>query len=107
MPRSPRVPVFPEQFQTDVRTGAETLGELFAENRLGSYSHRYTQDHEPPAGAGDRKGQDKPITFASHRAANRAYNAVLTIERRVNQGGMVSVARKLYSVPDTARNRIL
>lgn len=34
-----------------------------------------------------------------------AYNAVLTIERRVSHEGMVSVGGNLYSVPDTTRKR--
>jgi hypothetical protein len=32
---------------------------------------------------------------------------VLTIERRVSREGMVSVGGNLYSVPDTARKRVL
>ncbi|WP_420337057.1 IS21 family transposase [Roseibium sp.] len=36
-----------------------------------------------------------------------AYNAVLTVERRVSHDGMVSVAGNLYSVPDTTRKRVL
>ena len=36
-----------------------------------------------------------------------AYNAVLTVERRVSKDGMVSVGGNLYSVPDTARRRTL
>jgi transposase len=35
------------------------------------------------------------------------YDAVLTIERRVTREGMVSVGGNLYSVPDTARRRML
>ncbi|WP_035979011.1 IS21 family transposase (plasmid) [Kozakia baliensis] len=35
------------------------------------------------------------------------YDAVLTVERRVSREGMVSVGGNLYSVPDTARRRIL
>ena len=34
-----------------------------------------------------------------------AYNAVLTVERRVSHEGMVSVAGNYYSVPDTTRRR--
>ncbi|WP_108260090.1 Mu transposase domain-containing protein [Mangrovicoccus ximenensis] len=36
-----------------------------------------------------------------------AYDAVLTVERRVSKEGMVSVGGNLYSVPDTARRRVL
>lgn len=36
-----------------------------------------------------------------------AYNAVLTVERRVSHEGMVSVAGNYYSVPDTTRKRVL
>jgi transposase len=36
-----------------------------------------------------------------------AYDAVLTIERRVSKDGMVSVGGNLYSVPDTVRRRTL
>ena len=36
-----------------------------------------------------------------------AYNAVLTVERRVSKDGMISVGGNLYSVPDTARRRTL
>lgn len=36
-----------------------------------------------------------------------SYEAVLTIERRVSKDGMVSVGGNLYSVPDTARKRLL
>ena len=36
-----------------------------------------------------------------------AYDAVLTIERRVSQEGMVSVGGNLYSVPDTTRKRVV
>ena len=35
------------------------------------------------------------------------YSAVLTVERRVSREGMVSVGGNLYSVPDTARQRLL
>jgi hypothetical protein len=35
------------------------------------------------------------------------YEAVLTIERRVSKDGMISVGGNLYSVPDTARKRVL
>jgi transposase len=35
------------------------------------------------------------------------YEAVLTIERRVSKDGMVSMGGNLYSVPDTARKRVL
>jgi len=35
------------------------------------------------------------------------YEAVLSVERRVSRDGMVSVGGNLYSVPDTARRRIL
>ena len=35
------------------------------------------------------------------------YDAVLTVERRVSHEGMVSVGGNLYSVPDTARTRVL
>ena len=35
------------------------------------------------------------------------YDAVLTVERRVSHEGMVSVGGNLYSVPDTARKRVL
>lgn len=35
------------------------------------------------------------------------YDAVLTVERRVSKEGMISVGGNLYSVPDTARRRIL
>lgn len=35
------------------------------------------------------------------------YGAVLTVERRVSREGMVSVGGNLYSVPDTARKRVL
>lgn len=35
------------------------------------------------------------------------YSAVLTIERRVNREGMISVGGDLYSVPDTTRRRTL
>ncbi len=34
-----------------------------------------------------------------------AYNAVLTIERRVSHEGMISVGGNLYSVPDTTKKR--
>ena len=36
-----------------------------------------------------------------------AYDAVLTIERRVSHEGMVSVGGNLYSVPDRTRKRVL
>ncbi len=50
--------------------------------------------------------------FAEERPALIAhpaipYSAVLTIERRVSREGMVSVGGNLYSVPDTARKRVL
>src|SRR5260370_2328017 len=35
------------------------------------------------------------------------YRAVLKLERRVSHEGMVSIGGNLYSVPDTARRRIL
>ena len=37
----------------------------------------------------------------------RAYDAVLTVERRVSHEGMVSVNGNLYSVPDRTRKRVL
>ncbi len=37
----------------------------------------------------------------------RHYDAVLTLERRVSHEGMVSVGGNLYSVPDTARKRVV
>ncbi len=50
--------------------------------------------------------------FAEEQAALTAlpaipYSAVLIIERRVTKDGMISVAGNHYSVPDTARRRIL
>ncbi|NVN12473.1 IS21 family transposase [Nguyenibacter vanlangensis] len=50
--------------------------------------------------------------FADERPHLRAlpahpYDAVLTVERRVSREGMVSIGGNLYSVPDTARRRIL
>lgn len=36
-----------------------------------------------------------------------AYNAVLTVERRVSHEGMVSVGGNLYSVPDATRKRVV
>lgn len=50
--------------------------------------------------------------FAAERPALIAhpaipYSAVLTVERRVSREGMVSVGGNLYSVPDTARRRVL
>ncbi len=48
--------------------------------------------------------EEKPALIA-HPAI--PYSAVLTIERRVSREGMVSVGGNLYSVPDTARKRVL
>ena len=45
-------------------------------------------------------------TFLIPLAAH-PYDAVLTVERRVSHEGMVSVGGNLYSVPDTARKRVL
>ena len=50
--------------------------------------------------------------FAAERAHLRplplqAYDAVLTVERRVSHEGMVSVNGNLYSVPDRTRKRVL
>lgn len=50
--------------------------------------------------------------FAEERPSLRplpaiAYNAVLTVERRISKDGMVSIGGNLYSVPDTVRRRIL
>jgi hypothetical protein len=50
--------------------------------------------------------------FAEERAALRPlllapYRAVLRLERRVSHEGMVSVGGNAYSVPDTARRRVL
>lgn len=36
-----------------------------------------------------------------------AYNAVLTVERRVSHEGMVSIGGNLYSVPDATRKRVV
>ncbi len=36
-----------------------------------------------------------------------AYDAVLTVERRVSHEGMVSIGGNRYSVPDTVRSRVL
>ena len=46
--------------------------------------------------------QEKPALISLPAIA---YNAVLTIERRVSHEGMVSVGGNLYSVPDTTRKR--
>lgn len=50
--------------------------------------------------------------FAEERPALKPlpaipYSAVLTIERRVSKDGMISVGGNHYSVPDTARKRVL
>ena len=50
--------------------------------------------------------------FAEERPSLRpppaiAYNAVLTVERRISKDGMVSVGGNFYSVPDTVRKRVL
>lgn len=37
----------------------------------------------------------------------RPYEAVLTVERRISQEGMVAVGGNQYSVPDTTRRRIV
>lgn len=37
----------------------------------------------------------------------RPYDAVLTVERRISQEGMVAVGGNQYSVPDTTRRRIV
>jgi len=48
--------------------------------------------------------------FADERPALRPlppYRTVLKLERRLSHEGMVSVGGNLYSVPDTARRRVL
>lgn len=50
--------------------------------------------------------------FAEERPALQplpalCYEAVLSVERRVSRDGMISVGGNLYSVPDTARRRLL
>jgi DNA replication protein DnaC len=69
-----------------------------------------TQIANPRVHATTRRVVDEH--FAEERPALIAhpvipYSAVLTIERRVSCEGMVSVGGNLYSVPDTARKRIL
>ena len=69
-----------------------------------------TQIANPRVHATTRRVVDQH--FAEERPALIAhpaipYSAVLTIERRVSREGMVSVGGNLYSVPDTARKRVL
>jgi len=69
-----------------------------------------TQIANPRVHATTRRVVDQP--FAEERPALIAhpaipYSAVRTIERRVSREGMVSVGGNLYSVPDTARKRVL
>ncbi|MEG8219588.1 IS21 family transposase [Sphingomonas sp. HH69] len=49
-------------------------------------------------------GEEQPALTALPAAA---YNAVLTVERRVSHEGMVSVGGNLYSVPDVTRKRVV
>jgi len=46
--------------------------------------------------------QPQLITLPAH-----PYDAVLTVERRISQEGMVAVGGNQYSVPDTTRRRIV
>ena len=51
-------------------------------------------------------------SFAEKRAHSvrlpvLAYDAVLTVERRISHEGMVSIGGNRYSVPDTVRSRVL
>ena len=69
-----------------------------------------TQIANPRVHATTRRVVDQH--FAEERPALIAhpaipYSAVLTIERRVSREGMVSVGGNLYSIPDTARKRVL
>jgi DNA replication protein DnaC len=69
-----------------------------------------TQIANPRVHATTRRVVDQH--FAEERPALIAHpaipcSAVLTIERRVSREGMVSVGGNLYSVPDTARKRVL
>ena len=48
--------------------------------------------------------EERPALTALPAAA---YNAVLTVERRVSHEGMVSVGGNLYSIPDATRKRVV
>lgn len=49
-------------------------------------------------------GEEQPQL---HPLPAMRYDAVLTVERRISREGMVAVAGNYYSVPDTARRRIV
>lgn len=49
-------------------------------------------------------GKEQP---QMHSLPAMRYDAVLTLERRISREGMVAVAGNYYSVPDTARRRIV
>ena len=66
-----------------------------ANPRVHATTHRVVDQHF---------AEERPALIA-HPAI--PYSAVLTIERRVSREGMVSVGGNLYSVPDTARKRVL
>ncbi|MFO8151393.1 MAG: IS21 family transposase [Trueperaceae bacterium] len=66
-----------------------------ANPRVHATTHRVVDEHFV---------EERPALIA-HPAI--PYSAVPTIERRVSREGMVSVGGNLYSVPDTARKRVL
>ena len=59
--------------------------------------------HHPPR----RRRALRRGAAAPDRPSRHPLQAVLTIERRISHEGMVSVGGNLYSVPDTARKRVV
>lgn len=79
----------------DLNAQFETWRTTVANVRIHATTRRVVEEHF---------SEERPALVA-HPAI--PYSAVLTIERRVSREGMVSVGGNLYSVPDTARKRVL
>jgi hypothetical protein len=79
----------------DLNTQFEAWRTTIANARVHATTRHVVEEHF---------AEEQPALIA-HPAV--PYCAVLTIERRVSREGMVSVGGNLYSVPDTARKRVL
>ncbi len=79
----------------DLNARFEAWRTTVANRRVHATTRRVVEEHF---------AEERPALIA-HPAV--PYSAVLTIERRVSREGMVSVGGNLYSVPETARKRVL
>ena len=85
--------------------GQLELPEMVLEQHLRRVAHAALPLHATTRRVVDQHFAEERPALIAHPTI--PYSAVLTIERRVSREGMVSVGGNLYSVPDTARKRVL